>query len=97
MTSRSSADRPASNASTNPATTTSSTPRSESRGFTWFAGVAAVLAALSVLSGVVMLILKWVGLHPWNGLTILPMVLLPVAFVLLMIALFLAARRRRSQ
>lgn len=55
------------------------------------------MAALSVLSGVVMLILKWVGLHPWNGLTILPMVLLPVAFVLLMIALFLAARRRRSQ
>lgn len=55
------------------------------------------MAALSVLSGVVMLLLKWAGLHPWNGLTFLPMVLLPVAFVLLMIALFLAARRRRSQ
>lgn len=97
MTSRSPEDRTSAQAPANPASPETSAPRAESRGFTWFAGIAALLAALSVLSGVVMLLLKWAGLHPWNGLTFLPMVLLPVAFVLLMIALFLAARRRRSQ
>ncbi|WP_238651158.1 hypothetical protein [Kocuria sp. HSID16901] len=70
---------------------------SEAPGFAGFAVVAAILAAISVVSGVVMLILKWVGMHPWNILTMLPMMLLPLAFILLMVALFLAARRRRTQ
>lgn len=68
----------------------------ESRSLSWLAGLAGVLAVVSVVSGVVMLVLKWMGLHPWNFLTMVPMVLLPVAFVLLIIALFTAARRRRE-
>ncbi|WP_129662339.1 hypothetical protein [Rothia uropygialis] len=74
----------------------SPTPRPESRAFTWFAGLAGVIALLCVVSGVVMLVLKWMGLHPWSFLTQLPLIFLPIAFILLIIALVLAARRRRS-
>ncbi|WP_129360801.1 MULTISPECIES: hypothetical protein [Micrococcaceae] len=79
-----------------PKASNSSAPRSESRAFTWFAGLAGVIALLCVVSGVVMLVLKWMGLHPWSFLTQLPLIFLPIAFILLIIALVLAARRRRS-
>ena len=68
----------------------------ESGAFTWFAGLAAVIAVLCVVCGVVMLILKWSGFHPWSFLTQVPLICLPIAFVLLIVALVLAARRRRS-
>lgn len=68
----------------------------ESTAFTWFAGLAAVIAVLCVVCGVVMLILKWSGFHPWSFLTQVPLICLPIAFVLLIVALVLAARRRRS-
>ena len=72
------------------------TDAAESRAFTWFAGLAAIIAVLCVVCGVVMLILKWSGFHPWSFLTQVPLICLPIAFVLLIVALVLAARRRRS-
>lgn len=67
----------------------------ESRAFAVTSALGGALAAVCVLVGVVMLLLKWAGFHPVPLVSQIPLLLLPVAFVLLMAALVIAVRRRR--
>lgn len=53
------------------------------------------LGVVCALCGVGMLVAKWMGFHPAPIVSQIPLLLFPVAFVLLMVALFLSMRRRR--
>jgi hypothetical protein len=67
----------------------------ESTAFTVLSVAGGVLAAICVVSGVAMLLLKAAGQHVVPLLSQIPLLLLPVAFVLLIVALLVAVRRRR--
>lgn len=67
----------------------------ESAAFTALSIVGGVLAAVCVVSGVAMLLLKAAGQEVAPLLSQIPLLLLPVAFVLLIVALLIAVRRRR--
>ena len=59
------------------------------------AATGGILGVLAALVGVGMLVAKAFGAHPWPVISQIPLLLLPVAFLLLMAALVLAVRRRR--
>ena len=71
-------------------------PRENNRGRAVLAAAATVLAVLSVGSLAALLLLKLAGADTWSGLVWIPMVGLPVAFVLLGISVVRAIARRRS-
>lgn len=55
-----------------------------------------VLALISVICGVIMLILKWQVGHAPDVLSQIPLIVLPIAFVAFMAALWCAVMRRRA-
>ena len=65
------------------------------RAIRWLGAGGGILALLCTLSGVAMLVLKWVDAHP-AVMSQVPLVLFPVAFIALMLALLLAVLRRKS-
>ena len=65
------------------------------RAIRWLGAGGGILALLCTLSGVAMLVLKWVDAHP-PVMSQVPLVLFPVAFIALMLALLLAVLRRKS-
>ena len=62
----------------------------------WLGGAGALLALICVLTGVAMLVMKWVGAAPPALMSQIPLVLLPVAFIALMAALILSVMRRNK-
>ena len=66
------------------------------RAIRWLGAGGGILALLCTLSGVAMLVLKWVDAHPPAVMSQVPLVLFPVAFIALMLALLLAVLRRKS-
>ncbi|WP_427016500.1 hypothetical protein ACQCSX_17460 [Pseudarthrobacter sp. P1] len=71
-------------------------PRGNPRGWAVFAAAATVLAVVSVGSLAALLLLKLAGADTWSGLVWIPMVGLPVAFVMLGSSVLRAIVRRRS-
>ena len=71
-----------------------SAPLPYTRAFRWLGVGGGILALLCLFSGIVMLIMKWAGVTPPAVMSQIPLVLLPVAFIALMIALGLAVLRR---
>lgn len=69
-------------------------PLPYTRAIRWLGVGGGILALLCLLSGIVMLIMKWAGVTPPAVMSQIPLVLLPVAFIALMIALGLAVLRR---
>lgn len=55
-----------------------------------------ILAALSIFSGVAMLLMTWAQLNPPYVLTWLTMILLPLAFLLMLTSLILLMIRRKT-
>ena len=55
-----------------------------------------LLALICLLTGVAMLVMKWVGAAPPALMSQIPLVLLPVAFIALMAALILSVMRRNK-
>ena len=53
-------------------------------------------ALICLLTGVTMLVMKWVGAAPPALMSQIPLVLLPVAFIALMAALILSVMRRNK-
>ncbi|MBS4941049.1 MAG: hypothetical protein KHZ68_05175 [Rothia mucilaginosa] len=62
----------------------------------WLGAAGAILALLCLLTGVAMLVMKWVGAAPPALMSQIPLVLLPVAFIALMAALILSVMRRNK-
>jgi len=62
----------------------------------WRGAAGALLALLCLLTGVAMLVMKWVGATPPALMSQIPLVLLPVAFIALMAALILSVMRRNK-
>lgn len=62
----------------------------------WLGAAGALLALLCLLTGVAMLVMKWVGAAPPALMSQIPLVLLPVAFIALMAALILSVMRRNK-
>ena len=62
----------------------------------WVGLVSAVLMTAGALSGVLMLLLKWQQGSAPELLSLLPMFLMPLAFVGLLAVMFLSVLRRRS-
>ena len=62
----------------------------------WLGASGAILALLCLLTGVAMLVMKWVGAVPPALMSQIPLVLLPVAFIALMAALILSVMRRNK-
>lgn len=62
----------------------------------WLGAGGAILALLCLLTGVAMLVMKWVGAAPPALMSQIPLVLLPVAFIALMAALILSVMRRNK-
>ena len=62
----------------------------------WLGAAGALLALICLLTGVAMLVMKWVGVAPPALMSQIPMVLLPVAFIALMAALILSVMRRNK-
>lgn len=58
--------------------------------------VAGVFTVVGTISGVTMLIMKWDHNGAPQMLSVLPMLLLPAAFICLVAVLFLAVLRRRA-
>lgn len=58
--------------------------------------VAGVFTVVGTISGVTMLLMKWDHNSAPQILSVLPMLLLPTAFICLMVALLLAVLRRRA-
>lgn len=56
----------------------------------------AVLAIISTISGVLMLWMKWTGASTPNILTQIPLLLFPLAFIALMIAMVFLVLQRRA-
>ena len=71
-----------------------SAPLPYTRAIRWLGVGGGILALLCLLSGIVMHIMKWAGVTPPAAMSQIPLVLLPVAFIALMIALGLAVLRR---
>lgn len=67
----------------------------DSRAVAVTAAAGGILGVLAALVGVGMLVAKAFGAHPWPVISQIPLLMLPVAFLLLMVALVLAVRRRR--
>ncbi|KTR39961.1 MULTISPECIES: hypothetical protein [Rothia] len=67
----------------------------DSRALAVTAAAGGILGVLAALVGVGMLVAKAFGAHPWPVISQIPLLMLPVAFLLLMAALVLAVRRRR--
>ena len=63
------------------------------RNIAFFGGI---LAVVCVICGVVMLLMKWAGAHPPALMSQIPLILLPVAFLALMVSIVLAVLRRRA-
>ena len=64
------------------------------RNIAFFGG--GILAVVCVICGVVMLLMKWAGAHPPALMSQIPLILLPVAFLALMVSIVLAVLRRRA-
>ena len=62
----------------------------------WLGAAGALLALICLLTGVAMLVMKWVGAAPPALMSQIPLVLLPVAFITLMAALILSVMRRNK-
>ncbi|OFR29588.1 MULTISPECIES: hypothetical protein [Rothia] len=62
----------------------------------WLGAAGALLALICLLTGVAMLVMKWVGAAPPALMSQIPLVLLPVAFIALMAALILSVMRRNK-
>ena len=62
----------------------------------WLGAAGAILALICLLTGVAMLVMKWVGVAPPALMSQIPLVLLPVAFIALMAALILSVMRRNK-
>lgn len=62
----------------------------------WLGAAGALLALICLLTGVAMLVMKWVGAAPPALMSQIPLVLLPVAFIALMAALVLSVMRRNK-
>lgn len=62
----------------------------------WLGAGGALLALICLLTGVAMLVMKWVGAAPPALMSQIPLVLLPVAFIALMAALILSVMRRNK-
>lgn len=62
----------------------------------WLGAGGAILALICLLTGVAMLVMKWVGAAPPALMSQIPLVLLPVAFIALMAALILSVMRRNK-
>lgn len=62
----------------------------------WLGAGGAILALLCLLTGIAMLVMKWVGAAPPALMSQIPLVLLPVAFIALMAALILSVMRRNK-
>ena len=62
----------------------------------WLGAAGALLALICLLTGVAMLVMKWVGVAPPALMSQIPLVLLPVAFIALMAALILSVMRRNK-
>lgn len=62
----------------------------------WLGAGGAILALLCLLTGIAMLMMKWVGAAPPALMSQIPLVLLPVAFIALMAALILSVMRRNK-
>ena len=62
----------------------------------WLGAAGALLALICLLTGVAMLVMKWVGAAPPALMSQIPLVLLPVAFIALMAALILSVIRRNK-
>ncbi|WP_413041537.1 hypothetical protein ACLUU9_00700 [Rothia mucilaginosa] len=62
----------------------------------WLGAAGALLALLCLLTGVAMLVMKWVGATPPALMSQVPLILLPVAFIALMAALILSVMRRNK-
>ena len=72
------------------------TPLPYAGAIRWLGAGGAILALLCLLTGVAMLVMKWVGATPPALMSQIPLVLLPVAFIALMAALFLSVMRRNK-
>lgn len=62
----------------------------------WVGIVSAVLMSVGALSGVVMLLLKWLQGSAPDVLSIIPLFAMPLAFVGMLVVMVLAVVRRRS-
>ena len=71
-----------------------SAPLPYARAIRWLGAGGGILALLCLLSGIVMLLMKGAGTTPPAVMSQIPLVLLPVAFIALMVALGLAVLRR---
>lgn len=72
------------------------TPLPYAGAIRWLGAGGAILALLCLLTGVAMLVMKWVGAAPPALMSQIPLVLLPVAFIALMAALILSVMRRNK-
>ena len=72
------------------------TPLPYTSAIRWLGFGGGALAILCVLSGVIMLLMKSAEKEVPALMSQIPLVLLPVAFMLLMAAIYLAVRRRRA-
>jgi len=79
----------------NPAEPTPAPPPSAG-AIRWLGAAGALLALLCLLTGVAMLVMKWVGATPPALMSQVPLILLPVAFIALMAALILSVMRRNK-
>ncbi len=72
-------------------------PLPYARAIRWLGVGGGILALLCLLSGTAMLLMKWAGAAPPAMMSQIPLILLPVAFMALMIALMLLiAQRHRA-
>lgn len=71
-------------------------PLPYARAIRWLGAAGALLALICLLTGVAMLVMKWVGAAPPALMSQIPLVLLPVAFIALMAALILSVMRRNK-
>ncbi|GGG42059.1 hypothetical protein GCM10011374_00510 [Kocuria dechangensis] len=67
-------------------------PRS---GIDLLSAAAVVLGLVCALSLVLLLVLKWAGVDPWDGFTVIPWFALPVSFLLFGAYLVRSVLRRR--
>lgn len=71
-------------------------PLPYSQAIKWLGATGGLLALLCTLSGVAMLLLKWGGVTVPAFMSQVPLVLFPIAFIALMLALMLAVMRRKA-
>lgn len=66
------------------------------RAIRWLGAGGGILAVVCVICGVVMLLMKWAGAHPPALMSQIPLILIPVAFLALIVSIVLAVLRRRA-